>query len=779
MWWLIGLAYRLIADSIIDFIFFILIDAVAKNPIKEARSPEEKRRIWLWESLILGFVCLMIYALDHTPYVGLALTFATLLYTQLLNRLDIRYWWRYLFERWEEHQQHTENIQLINEKQKRMELWRKFSMQTPVSKPVLSRLSDFITRKAETNMTPIQQTPVFSLNKMYMPQQGQQPHANAVNSYATVSTTNNIVTSVAPPSEMPGFATRQVQSSQQSFAPTNAPVFTSTQNSKQSVFQADSSPIRPVTNWFTKTDLKRRPLGTYDSRNNSPYTFSSTRTGIRQRFMSAFGFNEREDKPAGLRNEGQNLCFLNCILQCLANTPHLVDQLYAEINKDLDCSEAESTMIASLAEILAQCQKTKTDGVLDPTLFRESVATLDGRLVCPPTEKQHQQDTAEFFMWLMESLHGALNKKSCTEMTVEKGSSMETLKFIYGDLNEKRVNDLKQGCRREIEAANGLNIESYAEPIQRLSDLEWLTHKQVNNSVVDNLFTGQLVEAYHCLVDNHLTVSTQTFNILPVPIVSPRDVSGLVHLEDCFTKFCNIEHLAVTDGFQCSQCQKNSNIQGPLSTAQRNTRSALKGRPMNSHGSVDSAFQSTVLSPSSCMSPIPRQEGVNDSGFQDNVFRTSTPVNNEMSRFLFPSRHIRETERRCLLKQLPECLVIQLMRFSYNQFSQQCRKISSAISIPIKGLDLTDIVFDNVTNREDMSAEQKVKKYDLYGICVHLGAETTHFGHYICYCLAGNGTWYKFDDELVWEVNIEYEMTTREIRENAYLLFYKRAKDSV
>lgn len=320
--------------------------------------------------------------------------------------------------------------------------------------------------------------------------------------------------------------------------------------------------------------------------------------------------------------------------------------------------------------------------------------------------------------------------------------------------------------------------ESYAEPIQRLSDLEWLTYKKVNHSVVDDLFTGQLIEAYHCLYDNHITVNTQTFNVLPVPIVSPRSVSGLVHLEDCFTKFCNIEHIVGPEGFQCSHCNEATNVQNPskdsLSSNQRTTRSMAKSPVPRS--TADSAFQSSMLSASSYMSPIPRPEGLNDSGFHDNVFRTSTPVSNEGSRFMFPSRQLRETERRCLLRQLPECLVIQLLRFSFNQFSRQSRKICASVSIPLKGLDLTSIIYDNVTNRNDLSEGEKVLKYDLYGICVHLGAESTNFGHYVCYCQAENGIWYKFDDELVWEVNMEFEMTTREIRENAYLLFYKRAK---
>lgn len=329
-----------------------------------------------------------------------------------------------------------------------------------------------------------------------------------------------------------------------------------------------------------------------------------------------------------------------------------------------------------------------------------------------------------------------------------------------------------------------MDNDSYAEPIQRLSDLEWLTYKQKNKSVISNLFTGQLVEAYHCLSDNHLSVSTQTFSMLPVPIVAPRSVSGLVLLEDCFTKFCNIEHLIGKEGLMCSFCNK-----GHISTEHstpvllgeafdnrmmRNSRGILKRHAGFSN--ADSAVHSPMGSNSgSYMSPILGQrETINDSGFQDNAFRTSTPVGEKIAPF--PTQFLRDAQRRCLLRQLPDCLIIQLLRFTYSQFSKQSRKVSAPVSIPVKGLDMTDIVYDKVTNREDLTAGTDSYIYDLYGLCVHLGSESTSYGHYICYCQEADGTWYKFDDELVWDVNMEYEITTREVRENAYLLFYRKAK---
>ncbi|XP_045166733.2 uncharacterized protein LOC123530097 [Mercenaria mercenaria] len=804
MWWMVRMLYELVSYSLLDFVFFVIVDGVAKSPLKEARSEDEKKMIWFYESVVLSALCLLIYTMDHCPYVLIALTLATAVYTQLCRQADFRNLWHRFKEHWEVHVHHADNVKAINEKRKQIEIWRKLSMQwqAPVSKPVMSRLSDFICRRNEKKAQP--QTvaaPVYSMMKMFknsptttgttpntqptqsspVVQQPSQAFPQPVQSFSQpVPVRPQQSLAFSQPAQ--GFTqSNQAYSQPRQMSPPPNQNFSSSQPFHQmpSTRQFSQTPVKPANNWFTRNDLRRRPLRNYEQRELPQIPFSSSRSSIRDKFMSAFGYSSVDkNKPAGLRNEGQNLCFLNCVIQCLAHTPNLVDKLIHDAEQELDCSETESVMIDALISLMSQCKKTKQDGqnsgVLDATVLREAISLLPNRLVAPPTERQNQQDAAEFFMWLMETLHNSLNKKITKEKR-PKGSNLDTLEFIYKDLSEERMQGLKTACREEINQANGLQNETYAEPIQRLSDLEWLTYKQRNHSVIDDMFSGQLVEAYQCLAGNHLTVNMQTFNILPVPIETINNYSGVVPLEECFTRFCNIEHLVGPEGLECEMCKKNFIGHSGIQT--RGRKSGPRTPQLNSHiGSIDSAFQSGVLS-STAMSPIAGQTDVfNDSGFQDNVFRTSTPVG-ERARFIFPSRQVQETERRCLLRQLPDCLVIQPLRFSYNQFTQQSRKIHTPISIPLKGLDLTNIVYDNVTNREDLTAGHMVQKYDLYAVCSHLGAESTSYGHYVCYCLAKNGVWYKFDDELVTEVNMEYEITSKEIRQNAYMLFYKRATE--
>ena len=353
-----------------------------------------------------------------------------------------------------------------------------------------------------------------------------------------------------------------------------------------------------------------------------------------------------------------------------------------------------------------------------------------------------------------------------------------------------------------MEAASGVDNDTYAEPLQRLADLEWLTYKDHNNSGIDDLFTGQSVEAQHCIACNRISVSIQTFNILLVPIVEPRNFNGLTYLDDCFTKFGTIEDLFGPDGLKCECCNRGmigspkKGITSPVSNSiQGNTGIAgspsLGASPILPNGggggvagmgnvgmsgvprrriisSVDSA-----LGQSTAMSPIPgpgfeSTRTLNDSGFHDHQFKTSTPIHGP------PSPHIKLTDgqRRSLLRQLPECLIVQLLRFTYQHGSPH--KVHRPVSIPLTNLDLTQLIVDNVMKREDLTALHASYKYELYGLCLHLGAESTAYGHYVAYSKAATGEWYRFSDEVVTSVNMEYELSTRQVRENSYLLFYKK-----
>jgi len=51
-------------------------------------TEEEKRLIWLYESAAILVLSLVIYMFHHVPYILVTLAASTVLYTQLLGRVD-------------------------------------------------------------------------------------------------------------------------------------------------------------------------------------------------------------------------------------------------------------------------------------------------------------------------------------------------------------------------------------------------------------------------------------------------------------------------------------------------------------------------------------------------------------------------------------------------------------------------------------------------------------------------------------------------------------------
>lgn len=763
MLWILQSVLSYCFKFLLDGIFFIIVDLFVKWFIGDLRSAEEKKRIWLVESFTLMIFCLLIYLCDHTPYILILLTVVTFVYTQLpwlRFNPDIRQWWNAMQNRWEEYQQHTDSMNRLQ---------RQLSNEPPMKGMMHMRQGAFPSNRFGTAFP--QKTANFAFP----------PNQNAANLNRPVTQTfnrnDNLESSPGMLSKLSNVFKRNDSNTplkkEFSFMPLNSKI---SQNDMHATVDTNSENPRPQSSWMG-SQLTRKPLRRRVAfPETNPNYSSDFGHSLKNKFMSTFGFSVAQNGPPGLRNEGQNLCFMNSILQCLARTPKLTTQLSAEISKEAECSVAESVLLNTLVEILNSCLVDNATTSLDPIAFRQSASTLHSGLVAAPSQRQVQQDAAEFFMWLMDTVHTLLNKNRKGNQLPLENPRINMLKFIYGHLNPAKIQVLKQACQNEISAANGFQTNTYAEAIQRLSDLEWLSYKQENDSVIDNLFSGQLVIAYHNLRDNKISVNLQTFNILPVTIAEPRDVSGLVVLSDCFHKFCNIEHLSHQDEFDRSQFKTNL-PDSPLVSSQQNnplmhsTPTNVRDRKLTS---VDSAV--SVSSPYSAMSPIPGMANMNDSGFQDNVFKTSTPIGtNTANPRVIPMTS--NMQRRCLLRQLPECLVIQLMRFSYNQLTGQSRKLSLPVSIPLKTLDLTSIMYDTITHQENLSEDENCYKYDLYGVCAHFGGDSTNYGHYVSYALQPETQkWYKFDDEIVTEVNMEYELTTSEVRRNAYLLFYKKCK---
>ena len=124
--------------------------------------------------------------------------------------------------------------------------------------------------------------------------------------------------------------------------------------------------------------------------------------------------------------------------------------------------------------------------------------------------------------------------------------------------------------------------------------------------------------------------------------------------------------------------------------------------------------------------------------------------------------------RLALLSITPKLLVIQLTRFHYDSKHHRAIKNDTPISFP-QHMNIFPHTMKAKLNNE--ATENKL--YTLHAFCVHSGAQTTSFGHYVAYCKAFDNQWYQFNDQHVtYHKDIETILQTEFVLRNAYLLFY-------
>lgn len=311
-----------------------------------------------------------------------------------------------------------------------------------------------------------------------------------------------------------------------------------------------------------------------------------------------------------------------------------------------------------------------------------------------------------------------------------------------------------------------------AEHVQNLSNLEWITHGRNNQSVIDGLFTFQCMELQMCSQCSLTSANIQTMSILSLPV---PDQDELVSLDSCTKTLIARERLFGRDGLQCRKCQ----------AAASENQGAAAQTPALHHRKTVTRAMSDITTPVSPIQHEPYSAG-GIGAFQKTPFLSSTPLPGSGKEKLSapvltttiappPTKVITEGIRQCLLRRLPKCLIIQLLRFNYDTTSKKVRKIHTPVSLPLQSFDLTPVTYDSVVDRDDMTGISKHNLYSLYAVCLHIGGNNTNSGHYLAYCKAANGLWYKFDDEAVLEVkDIEMDLQKPQVSENCYLLFYRK-----
>lgn len=214
----------------------------------------------------------------------------------------------------------------------------------------------------------------------------------------------------------------------------------------------------------------------------------------------------------GLRNIG-NTCFMNSVIQCLSNTRPLLEyllneQYLADINTTT--SSMKGALIKAFSQVIHELWEVGGDLVVNTTALKSQIQRFAPRFM-----GYSQQDAQEFLRYLLEGLHEDVNR-----VTVKPQPILTDIPEMYTD-SQKAVESWKRYLRSE-------------------------------DSMIVDVFVGQLRSSLHCTSCDHVSVTLDPFWDLSLPIPAR---SGTVKLSQCLEHFTREEVLDGDEKPTCSKCQ--------------------------------------------------------------------------------------------------------------------------------------------------------------------------------------------------------------------------------
>lgn len=213
----------------------------------------------------------------------------------------------------------------------------------------------------------------------------------------------------------------------------------------------------------------------------------------------------------GLRNLG-NTCFMNSILQCLSNTKELRDYcLQNQYLRDLNNnSRMRTALMSEFAKLIQLLWTSSPNDSVSPSEFKTQIQRYAPRFV-----GYNQQDAQEFLRFLLDGLHGEVNR-----VLVRPRANADTLDHLPDDEKSRQM---------------------------------WRRYQEREDSRVSDLFVGQLKSSLTCSECGYCSTAFDPFWDLSLPI--PKKGYGEVTLMDCLRLFTKEDVLDGDEKPTCCRCK--------------------------------------------------------------------------------------------------------------------------------------------------------------------------------------------------------------------------------
>uniref|UniRef100_A0A672FP12 Ubiquitin carboxyl-terminal hydrolase n=1 Tax=Salarias fasciatus TaxID=181472 RepID=A0A672FP12_SALFA len=244
----------------------------------------------------------------------------------------------------------------------------------------------------------------------------------------------------------------------------------------------------------------------------------------------------------GLRNIG-NTCFLNAVVQCLSHTRGLRDYCLLQSYKREKFSKEEAKLMEAFSQVLSGLWEAKGDAVVNPrqlySVFKDAVPYFSG---------YSQQDAQEFLRFLLDKLHTEINRRPYVRR-VEREVEQKYARFrcVYS----------------QAKVSTQLSWLSVS-PLSEEAAVMWKKHLERDDSMIVDLFSGQLRSSLHCSVCSHYSNTFDVFCDLSLPIPK-RSAAGEVTLRECLDLFSQEEKLDKENSPMCERCNRRTECTKRLS----------------------------------------------------------------------------------------------------------------------------------------------------------------------------------------------------------------------